>query len=153
MRKQRITPELQFLRDFQAKHGLTNKDVANIVGITPTAVNNWVITNRPSVPKLKILAEHFGADLCVDMTRPGDEPYFGHVTDIRNERGYVTVAACLSRIKLRYGYDTAYLEERGIKATGVYTYYYKQDCIPFHTLHRIADACGLEVYFSFEKAA
>lgn len=153
MRKQRITPELQFLRDFQAKNGLTNKAVAKIVGISATAVNNWIITNRPSVPKLKILAEHFGTDIYVDLVKPGDKPFFGPIEDPRNEKGYVTVAACLTRIKLRYGYDSGYLKQHGVINSGVFTYYFKKDIIPFQTLCEIAEACGLEVHLSFEKVA
>lgn len=153
MRKQKITPELQFLRDFQAKNGLTNKDVAEIVGITTTAVNLWSMTNRPSMPQMKKLAEHYGTDIYVDLVKPGDTPYFGPVNDKRNSRGYVTVAACLTRIKIRYGYDTTYLEKQGIKATGIYTYYFKKDCIPFQALYKIAEACGLEVHLSFDRVA
>jgi len=52
---------LQFLRDEAGRRGITNADLAKILGVSPTALSYWMNGKwEPSVKSLALMAEGLG---------------------------------------------------------------------------------------------
>ena len=148
---------LDFLRNFLAAVGLSQKDVAQLAGVSTVTVSNWFRSDNMRIDQVTDIISKTGYTASIILTRRNDMPELPiNVTpeDFNDGEGRFVLKrmAFLSFALREIGVTKQELAERlGITPYSV-TAWYKADTVAIDRVFQIAKAYDLNIYIDIQPA-